>query len=63
MVDIADLQRQREDLVKKRDVATKLATAYGNSDLGRFKAEESKRLESAIAGLDEALNATDDCAV
>jgi hypothetical protein len=43
--------------VKKRDDAMKPANAYPNSDLGRPKAEECKRFDLTIAGIDEALKA------
>ena len=58
MVDIsADLRRQREQFMKKRDDATKIANAQPNTDLGRRKVQERKNCELAIANLDEALRA------
>jgi hypothetical protein len=58
MVDIsADLRWQRQEFMKKRDNATRVANTLPNTDLGRLKAQECKNCDLAIANLDEALKA------
>jgi hypothetical protein len=53
----ADLRKQREDLVRMRTAAMKIANDYQNTDIGNFKVEECRRLDLAIANIDEALKA------